>query len=195
MFAIRVHFSSSKVWVDIFFPKLFKYNFCSLTRCSIMLEKAELLSRLFLDDWEKLDVLLHIFIPICLWANAKWETEKQDLLRLSGGSGAGCHMTDGGAHLFHLHQTIRGENGWAAGLNRPGASAEPQSVLPVVPGQNLRFTFLLFLEGWGLCVCADGFCLSAFAPEPALHPSNQSSSTLKPWQQLHHSPPSSWWLT
>lgn len=64
-FNISFIFFECVVWLNVFFPKLFSYHFCSLTRCSIMLEKAQFITSPFSDDWEKLrsqDVLATFLI-------------------------------------------------------------------------------------------------------------------------------------
>lgn len=63
------------------------------------------------------------------------------------------------------------------------------------PRTLCSLSLMLFLDRSGFAVCADGFCLPAVVPEPALHQSYQSSSTLEPSSQQLHLPPSScWWL-
>ena len=57
-------------------PEPLSYHFCLMERCSIMLEKALFVTKLFQDGWEKLlsgDVLLPFFIRGCvLRKNCEW---------------------------------------------------------------------------------------------------------------------------
>uniref|UniRef100_A0A8C7HGZ0 GTPase activating Rap/RanGAP domain like 3 n=1 Tax=Oncorhynchus kisutch TaxID=8019 RepID=A0A8C7HGZ0_ONCKI len=51
--------------INVLFPEPLSYPFCLMARCSIMLEKALFVTKLFLDGWEKLlseDVLVPFFI-------------------------------------------------------------------------------------------------------------------------------------
>ena len=40
--------------INVLFPEPLSYHFCLMARCSIMLEKALFVTKLFLDGWEKL---------------------------------------------------------------------------------------------------------------------------------------------
>ena len=55
--------------INVLFPEPLSYHFCLMARCSIMLEKALFITKLFLDGWEKLlweDVLVPFFIHGCV---------------------------------------------------------------------------------------------------------------------------------
>ena len=62
--------------IQVVFPEPLSYHFCLMARCSIVLEKALFVTKLFLDGWEKLlseDVLVPFFIHGCvLRQNCEW---------------------------------------------------------------------------------------------------------------------------
>ena len=63
--------------INVLFPEPLGCHFCLLARCSIMLEKALFITKLFLDGWEKLlseDLLVPFLSHGCvLRQNCEWD--------------------------------------------------------------------------------------------------------------------------
>ena len=101
-----------KYWCFVHEP--LSYHFCLMVRCSIMLEKAFILTKLFLEGWEKLlpeDVLVPFFIHGCVlrqncvsplpWLRSNPTHEwSQDALLLA------AHLAFSGQAFFRMPQTI-----------------------------------------------------------------------------------------
>lgn len=158
------------VWLNVFFPKPFSYHFYSLTRRSIMLEKAQFITSPFLDDWEKLrsqDVLATFLVGGQLWEwtySPGWETNP--------------HM-NGLRMLWDLSKKI----------TLPQSSAAQSLYLL----QNISPSFVFFFVA-ALCVQMGSHMADVFPELAQRYPGTTFFATLKySSQQLNLSPWSSPW--
>lgn len=118
-----------------------------------------------------------LFLSV-LWASGEW-AHRPDAWVASGCSGVDWHMTDGGAQLFHMPQTIREGihqrkcqrlQSWA------GCSLDPLQNRIVCP------SYWSWGEVDSLCVQMDSARLLLFLSQPC----TSSTSHAPPWRLLHN---------